>query len=74
MTIYGLSSLSFLMGMTDQDRRRTGPIQRRRQQASRAFRCVQRSSGIKDNAVAIRVLDFDPGPTDLLRAAMDGKG
>ncbi len=61
-----------LMGMTDQDGRRAGPIQRRRQQASGAFRCVKWPPGVENKAVAIRVHDFDAGPTDLLRAAMDG--
>ena len=63
-----------LMGMTDQDRRRTGPIQRCRQQASRAFRGVQRAPGIEYKTVAIRMHDFDAGPADLLRSAMDGEG
>ena len=63
-----------LMGMADEDGRRSGPIQRGRQQASGAFRRVERSPGIEDKAVAIRMHDFDAGPTDLLRAAMDGEG
>ena len=61
-----------LMGMADQDGRRTGPIKRRRQQASGAFRRVEWPPGIEDKTVAIRVHDFDAGPADLLRAAMDG--
>jgi len=63
-----------LMGMTDQHSRWAGPIKRSRQQTSGAFRRVQRSPGIKDKAVAIRVHDFDAGPADLLRAAVDGEG
>jgi hypothetical protein len=63
-----------LMGMTDQHCRWAVPIKRRRQQSSGAFRGVQRAPGIKDKTVAIRVHDFDAGPADLLRAAMDGEG
>ena len=62
-----------LMGMTDQDGCRSGPIERRRQQARGVFRRVEWPPGIKDKTVAIRVDDFDAGPADLLRAAMDGK-
>jgi hypothetical protein len=63
-----------LMGMADEDGRRTGPIQRRRQQASGAIRRVEWPPGIEDKTVAIRVLNFDAGSTNLPRAAMDGEG
>jgi len=59
-----------LMGMADEDGCRSGPIQRRRKQAGGAFRRVEWPPGVEDKAVAIRVLDFDAGPADLLRAAM----
>jgi hypothetical protein len=59
--------------MTDQDRRRTGPIQRRRQQAGGVFRCIQRSPRVEDKAVTSRMLNFNAAPANLARAAVDGK-
>jgi hypothetical protein len=61
-----------LMGMADEDGCRSRPIQRRWQQARRAFRCVEWPPGIDDKTVPIRVHDFDTGPADLLRVAVDG--
>lgn len=60
-----------LMRMTDQERRRPASVERFRQQAGRALRRVERPTGIEDEAIAIRVLDFDADATDLPCAAMD---
>lgn len=62
-----------LMGMADEDGSRSGPIQRRRQQAGGAFRSVEWPPGVENKTVAIRMHDFDAGPADLLRPAMDGE-
>jgi hypothetical protein len=63
-----------LMGMTDQNRRRPGQIERFWQQIGGAIRRVERPPGVEDKTVAGRMLDFNAGPADLLRTAMDGKG
>jgi hypothetical protein len=60
-----------LMRMANQDGRRAGPIEGRGQQARCAFGGVQRSPGIEDEAVSVRVLDLDATPTDLLSSAVD---
>jgi hypothetical protein len=62
-----------LMGMADEDGRRTGPIQRRWQQASGTLRRIEWPPGIEDKAVAIRMLDFDAASANLVRAAVDGQ-
>ena len=62
-----------LMGMADENGRWPGPIQRRRQQAGRAFRRVERPPGIENKTATIRVRNLNAAPADLPRAAMDGQ-
>lgn len=62
-----------LMWMADEDGRRPAPIKRCRQQPGGPLGCVQRSSGVEDDAIAVRVSDLDAAPADLLSAAMNGE-
>ena len=60
-----------LMRVTDEDRSRPAPIKRCSQQPGSALGRVERSPGVKDDAVTLRVRDLDAAPADLLSAAMN---
>lgn len=63
-----------LMRMADQHRRGPLAIERLGQQPRRAFRRIERSSGIEDQPLAgSLVRNLNAAPADLLGAAMDGK-
>jgi hypothetical protein len=62
-----------LVWMADEDSSRATPIKRRRQQPGGALGRVERSPGIKDNAVTVRMRDLDAAPADLLCSAMDSE-
>jgi hypothetical protein len=63
-----------LMGMTDQDCRRSAPVERSRKQTGGAIRRVERSPSIENKALTIRMRNLDATSANLSRAAMDSKG
>jgi hypothetical protein len=61
-----------LMGVADQDCRRATSVERCREQAGGAIRCIERPPGVEDEALAIRMRDFDARAPDLPCTAMNG--
>jgi len=60
-----------LVRMADQNSGGAGTVERCRQQAGRALGRIQRTPGVEDDAVALRVHKLDATTTDLARAAVD---
>lgn len=60
-----------LMRMTNQHRRRSAAVERYRQQTGGAFWRVQRTPGIENDAITVRMRYFNAASADLLRTAMN---